>query len=106
MRFLTATLSVFLLFMSIMPCSDSFNLEHQDELSITDKQHDHSNDTDDSCASLCICACCGLTITYELIKPFDIEINSMIISNDDFTNQPKYTFFYLPNIWQPPQFIS
>ncbi|AXT55093.1 hypothetical protein D1815_04725 [Aquimarina sp. AD1] len=105
MRFLTIILSFFLLAMTIAPCSDSFNAEHQDELSIIDKNHNHSDDTDDSCASLCVCTCCGLSITYELIKPFDIEVKSTIISKDDFTDQPEYNFFYLPNIWQPPQFI-
>ncbi len=88
-----------------MPCSDVFNSEHQEEVLFTDT-HDHSQDEDDSCSSICICACCGVTITYELLKQFKVATRTGIISKKDLLYQSEYTFYFLSNIWHPPQSIS
>ncbi|WP_298316459.1 DUF6660 family protein [uncultured Aquimarina sp.] len=105
MKFFTIILSVFILGLELVPCSDAFNSEHKEEVSCNDEQ-DHSHDTDDSCTSICICACCGVTITYELLKQFNVEVRTDIISKDDCIYQSDYTFYFFPNIWQPPQLIS
>ncbi|WP_299252586.1 DUF6660 family protein [uncultured Aquimarina sp.] len=105
MKFITIILSVFILGLVPAPCSDEFNSEHQEEISFSEK-HDNSEDTDDSCHSICICACCGLTIAYELLKQYNVDIRTVIISKDDCIYQSDYTFYFFPNIWQPPQVIS
>jgi hypothetical protein len=104
-KFVTIILSLIILLLSAKPCSDGQNLEdqHQDEISVN---HNHQEDSDDSCPVTCICNCCGMAITYEPIKTFDLKLNIEISSELISTYQPIYRFNFLSNIWQPPQVIS
>ena len=105
MKFITIILSLIILLLSAKPCSDGQNLEdqHQDEISVN---HNHQEDSDDSCPVTCICNCCGMTITYEPIKTFDLKLNVEISTELISTYQPIYGFNFLSNIWHPPQVIS
>ena len=105
MKFVTIILSLIILLLSAKPCSDGQNIEdqHQDEISVN---HNHQEDSDDSCPVTCICNCCGMAITYEPIKTFDLKLNIEISSELISTYQPIYRFNFLSNIWQPPQVIS
>ena len=105
MKFVTIILSLIILLLSAKPCSDGQNKEdqHQDEISVN---HNHQEDSDDSCPVTCICNCCGMTITYEPIKTFDLKLNIEISTELISTYQPIYRFNFLSNIWQPPQVIS
>jgi len=104
-KFITIILSLIILLLSAKPCSDGQNIEdqHQDEISVN---HNHQEDSDDSCPVTCICNCCGMAITYEPIKTFDLKLNIEISSELISTYQPIYWFNFLSNIWQPPQVIS
>ena len=105
MKFITIILSLIILLLSAKPCSDGQNIEdqHQDEISVN---HNHQEDSDDSCPVTCICNCCGMSITYEPIKSFDLKLNIEISSELISIYQPIYRFNFLSNIWQPPQVIS
>ena len=105
MKFVTIILSLIILLLSAKPCSDGQNIEdqHQDEISVN---HNHQEDSDDSCPVTCICNCCGMSITYEPIKTFDLKLNIEISTELISTYQPIYRFNFLSNIWQPPQVIS
>lgn len=105
MKFVTIILSLIILLLSANPCSDGQNIEdqHQDEISVN---HNHQEDSDDSCPVTCICNCCGMTITYEPIKTFDLKLNIEISTELISTYQPIYGFNFLSNIWHPPQVIS
>ncbi len=101
--------------LSAKPCSDDLNIEdqHQDEISTNHNHqdeistnHNHQEDSDDSCPVTCICNCCGMTITYEPIKTFDLKLNVEISTELISTYQPIYGFNFLSNIWHPPQVIS
>ncbi len=91
--------------LSAKPCSDGQNIEdkHQDEISVN---HNHQEDSDDSCPVTCICNCCGMTITYVPIKTFDLKLNIEISTELISTYQSIYRYNFLSNIWQPPQVIS
>ncbi len=92
-----------MLFLSAKPCSDGNNSEdyYKDEISVN---HNHQEDSDDSCPATCICNCCGTSITYEPIK---IDIGILEISTVVFsTYRSNYRFDFLSGIWQPPQLIS
>jgi hypothetical protein len=104
-KFVTIILSLIILLLSTKPCSDGQNIEdqHQDDISVN---HNHQEDSDDSCPVTCICNCCGMTITYEPIKTFDLKLNIEISTELISTYQPIYRFNFLSNIWQPPQVIS
>ena len=105
MKFITIILSLLILGLSIKPCSDGNNTEdqHQEEISA---EHNHQNDSDDTCPITCICNCCGMSITYEPIKTFNLKLNIEISTELISTYQPIYRFNFLSNIWQPPQVIS
>lgn len=105
MKFVTIILSLIILGLSIIPCSDGNNFEdqHQDEISAN---HNHQEDSDDSCPITCVCNCCGMAITYVPIKTFNLKLNEKI-STKVFSNyQSNYRFDFLSNIWQPPQLMS
>lgn len=105
MKSVTLILSLLILVLTIKPCSDGNNAEdqHKDEIGVN---HNHQEDSDDSCPVTCICNCCGMTITYEPIQTIDLKLNFKISTIDFSTYQSNYRFGFLSNIWQPPQLIS
>ena len=105
MKGITIILSLILLFLSIKPCSDRNNAgdQHQDEISVN---HNHQNDSDDSCPVTCICDCCGMSITSEPLMSFNFEVITEIPTTVFSSYQSIYRFDFDSNIWQPPQLIS
>ena len=105
MKFITIILSLLILVLSIKPCSDGNNAEdqQQDEISAN---HNHQNDSDDTCPITCICNCCGIAITYQPILKFDLDLNNQISTEILSVYQSIYRFNFHSNIWQPPQLIS
>lgn len=105
MKFITIILSLLILFLSMTPCSDGNNTEdkHQDEISAN---HNHQNDSDDSCPITCVCNCCGMTITYQPLQTFNLSLNNRIPTKIVSVYQSIYRFNFHSNIWQPPQLIS
>ena len=105
MKFVTIILSLIILLLSVKLCSDGQNKEdqHQDEMSI---EHNHSEDSDDSCPVTCICNCCGMSITYEPLAKYEVKFYTKISTQIITTYEPFYMFDFLSNIWQPPQVIS
>ncbi|NNL15901.1 MAG: hypothetical protein HKO81_04585 [Flavobacteriaceae bacterium] len=102
MKFLSSILALTILALTTMSCSDGRNFEDQQHEEIS-AQHNHQDDSDDSCPMTCICNCCGISITYEPLETFELlkfnEIPSQLIS----TYQSNYRFDFHSNIWQPPQ---
>lgn len=104
MKGLAFIVSIFMLLISLNPCSDGNNTEDKlvDELSIA---HDHQDDTDDSCLTTCICSCCGTSISYGPTPPFSVKEYPEIIITPLYEYQSNYRFDFHSNIWQPPQLI-
>ena len=105
MKFMTIILSLLILILSLKPCSDGQNIEDQykDEISAN---HNHQEDSDDSCPVTCICNCCGMTITYEPVLIFDLKLNIDISTIEFSSYQSNYLFDFHSNIWQPLQMIN
>ena len=105
MKRLTFILGLFILLLSLNPCSDGLNEEHQEDNEIS-MNHNHQEDTDDSCPMTCACSCCGTTITFELLETFILQdynkISTLVFS--DYNSNYRYKI--LNKIWQPPQVIS
>ena len=102
MKFIAIILSLFILFLSAKPSSDGQNLEDQQQEGIS-SNHNHQNDSDDSCPVTCVCNCCGMSITYEPLKTYNLIDYSKISTELITTYQPIYRFNFHSNIWQPPQ---
>ena len=105
MNKLTFILAFFMLLLSLKPCSDGFNEEHQEDNEIS-ANHNHQEDTDDSCPMTCVCSCCGTTITFELLEPFILRGYSKISTVVFSEYHSNYRYNLLNKIWQPPQNIS
>ena len=105
MKFVTIILSLIILLLSAKPCSDGQNIEDQQEYN-TGVEHNHQQDTDDSCPVTCICQCCGISITYEPLATFILIDYNNISTELASTYMAIYRFDFLSNIWQPPQVIS
>ena len=105
MKFVTLILSLLIVVLTIKPCSDGNNAEDQykDEISVN---HNHQDDSDDSCPIMCICNCCGMTIAYEPLQNIDLKLNIEISTKDFSSYQSNYRFDFNTYIWQPPQLIS
>lgn len=104
-KFLTVILSLTIFVLSAKPCSDGQNFEdqHEDKMSI---EHNHQEDSDDSCPVTCICNCCGMSITYEPLSKYEFKFYPKISTQTSTTYVSFYRFDFLSNIWQPPQVIS
>ncbi|WP_411768502.1 DUF6660 family protein [Winogradskyella sp. A3E31] len=76
MKFVTVILSFIILLLSAKPCSDVQNREdqYQDDISVN---HNHQEDSDDSCPVTCICNCCGMSITYEPLVTFNLVVKGI-----------------------------
>lgn len=105
MKNIALLLSLLFLYLSVIPCSDGTNSEdlHQSEIDIN---HNHQEDSDDSCPITCLCNCCGISITCVPIAKYELRFNSQISTNLISTYQSIYRFDFLFKIWQPPQVIS
>lgn len=103
-------LSVFIMALSLVPCSDSMPLSNffnpQKALvqsSINHNGHDHSNKAD-FCSPLCSCNCCG-SIIASISLPETLSFSALIPMNGAHQiiyNNPEYSS-YIDSIWQPPK---
>ncbi|MEQ6125384.1 DUF6660 family protein [Pseudotenacibaculum sp. MALMAid0570] len=102
MKSLAILLSLIMLFLSLNPCSDGQNFEDQfqDEISVN---HNHQDDSNDTCPATCICSCCGMSITYLSIELYDLSYSEKISTKIVSLYQSNYRFDFHSSIWQPPQ---
>lgn len=109
MKLIWFFLSIYLVTLSILPCSDKNECDnkHKKEQAKFSKSNNHSQHRheNEQCAPFCICACCGAQ-TYQLQVPF---IN--LTENKVFAHKKKQIFTYVfiyskefsSPIWQPPK---
>ena len=105
MRPFPILLSLLMLALTIVPCSDGNNKEdlHANTISV---EHNHQEDTDDSCPITCLCNCCGMTLTYQSISMAFWTPYMEISTNKIIRYQSLYRLDIYDNIWQPPRLIS
>lgn len=100
-------MAFYILVLSVLPCSDAHNSCNENKIELTKGvEHNHGQDHDDVCSPFCICACCGTTITFQVISspiPIVAKIDFKVpqkIAIRDFSIISCYT----GKIWQPPKF--
>lgn len=104
MKWIAIILSVWFLGIAAVPCSDTvdFCYDNQPE-TVSAATHHHLLDFDEFCSPLCVCSCCGATVTLKLISP-DSEILELgPIDGEISSFSPLYLSAYYGNIWQPPK---
>lgn len=102
-RFLFA---IYLLCLAFFPCTDNeFNeiTQTSHSFSVT---HQVPDAVDDSCSPLCLCNCCGISITLLKIKSKE-EIHPPIVFTSLIVlwNEEYLDLDYLDEIWQPPRLV-
>ncbi|RQO30144.1 hypothetical protein DBR32_11195 [Taibaiella sp. KBW10] len=112
MKYSTFFFALYLLVLSLVPCSDMYNecnrkVETKAAISIAET-HDHNNDQEDICSPFCVCSCCSIGIVSHHFTPPVIRI-----THPFFAPAPKISvrnsFFisnFYGNIWQPPKLLA
>lgn len=101
MKGIAFILSLVILFISVSPCSDEHPHEDtaQQELS---SSHDH----EDNCLSICVCSCCGTTITFESQPTYELAFQERIGTHLNTNYTSNYRFDFGTKLWHPPRSIS
>ena len=99
----TALLSVYLLILMVLPCSDAHASHSNIRSAQVSQQADQHNDIE-ICTPFCICSSCVVAVVIQPVTEFGIfipETPSTQISN--FYQSVKSDFYGA--IWQPPQLV-
>lgn len=105
MRWSVIIWSVYLLGLSLVPCSDTFNRCEENVPVAQDVQdHDHSGDTDDRCSPFCYCACCSISLNIYHFNSFTVQepFISFLEEKALWTYSDSRSS-YFGSIWQPPK---
>ena len=102
MKFFAYFMALYILVLSVVPCSDVHN-NCNDKKATTEltQNHDHQQDQDDNCSPFCTCACCSANVIALDFKPTQFSFSQKVaIRNFSFISN-----FY-GNIWQPPKILT
>lgn len=99
MKILTFILSLMVMTLSLVPCSDALN-----DCEAAENSHTHKEDHNDFCTPFCTCYCCGANVVlsdfsfHKVSDPVYIPINGKVNSH-----YPSFIPGFYGNIWQPPK---
>ena len=104
MRFIAVFLSLYIVFLSCMPCGDMKDCKelNGDKIEFSTSNHsDHHNDTE-TCSPFCSCVCCGQTVSVGICKT---EIKCTVYSTTPkfFFPSSSFSSEFHSSIWQPPK---
>ncbi len=102
MRLFAFILSLFILTLSFVPCSDNEDCNTPD-LSLNSDHSDHDHN-EDSCTPFCSCSCCGIPglilsspIFYTVLQELKMPTPAATVYYSDLIPNYFYSF------WQPPR---
>ncbi|MGV7107278.1 DUF6660 family protein [Flavobacterium sp. U410] len=105
MKFFVYIFSIYILALSIVPCSDAYN-DCKSNIAIKElpQSHDHKSDHNDVCSPFCTCTCCSVSANPKYATFTIKAVKLIIISKIAF---PQRDFLFTSNfhgsIWQPPK---
>lgn len=103
MRILAFILSFYFAVLSLVPCADG-QQRRPAEMGVTEvasvDDHDHS-DHEDDCTTLCICACCGTTLTFSTTQNMS-DARTVLATDNLFLYHFNYSFSFSEANWHPP----
>src|ERR1043165_568549 len=102
MKLFTFLFSIYLLFLTCMPCGDVAGEENRlGKQTAIEKEMDHHNHTTKACTPFCCCSCCSTSVIFQAFILIDIYKPTFQSVNGD------YCAFYISkdfhSIWQPPR---
>ena len=101
MKFFAIIMSLYLLTLSCIPCSEACNTDSALKISACSNQKSHKHN-DEACTPFCTCSCCAASAYYQplvkpqLLKPV-IQIKKYPVCNVSFLSHE------FSAIWQPPK---
>lgn len=110
MKQLNVTLSLYLLVLAMLPCTDGMALgeshilnTQQLEVNHAD-EHEHDKGVADHCSPLCACSCCHITIRPPADMTWGISFTPMLGEKLPHLYSNLYGLTDSDDIWQPPKF--
>nr|WP_314495841.1 DUF6660 family protein [uncultured Chryseobacterium sp.] len=103
MKLFGLLLSLFLVFLITMPCSDSGSDVSSSETKVTSHNQKEDSKHNDLCSPFCICACCGIHTTAPVYPAFQLSCSPSQYNDriNDLHSSVELDFIY--GIWQPPK---
>lgn len=106
-KFLWLLFSIYLLSISVLPCTDDIECHEKASTTYTSSNEPHQNHHHDTeqCTPFCSCSCCGVvTISHKLVY-FDVveKVGYPLPSKTFSTYSSAYLQGFLSNIWHPPK---
>ena len=99
-KFMTVILSLFLLGLSIAPCSDVPESDNMEISFSTEGDHNHG-EPEDLCPPLCVCHCCHSHLVINQIFLKELGTPTIAIHRSTYTDPISSGFF--DSLLQPPQ---
>ncbi|HEY8401156.1 MAG TPA: DUF6660 family protein [Cytophagaceae bacterium] len=104
MRFLHIILSLYIVFLFILPCTDGAEKDAHITFSQA-LEGNHEHDHEDTCSPFCVCNCCGPVVLFQF-QGVNAEITPLpFTKHNEFYSYKETPSVYLP-IWQPPKLNS
>lgn len=107
MKWCIRILVVYLLALSLVPCSDPSG--RCDDMApevaeASGSHHHHDGGGNDHCSPFCACTCCGISVvvseySFPALEP-PLQLNS---SQEVVIHDSSFVSTYLGNIWEPPR---
>ena len=105
MKLISYILSIYMLVLALVPCSDGIDFIHgncDSSTEIADNSHNHSDhDHQDLCTPFCTCTCCGSMFTMPTTLDYS-DCHSKISTECIHNYQSSYSFDYSKGVWHPP----
>ncbi|MFD0939693.1 DUF6660 family protein [Pedobacter boryungensis] len=93
---------IFVVLLSVLPCSDELEGQEFTQQIIVKIDHDKAKGSAESCSPICLCSCCGQSVIEPQFIAFQSENGAFIVENQtsthDFSLEQR-----AKNIWQPPK---
>jgi len=94
---------IFVVLLSVLPCSDELEAQEFTQHTIVKVDHDKARGNAENCSPICLCSCCGQSVVEPQFATFQSKTVAFKgenqISTHQFSLQQR-----ADNIWQPPKF--
>ncbi len=106
MKIISLLLGIYLMALTLMPCSDAHQIQQNSTTSISSFNHHPHDNRIDLCSPFCGCSCCGNSLIFRIsnIEPI-ADYTLFFITTYNSSTQTHKEYSYHNHIWQPPRFI-
>lgn len=108
MKWLFAIWTLYMLALSVVPCSDAVSVTESHKHASAEGAHGHTQEKErahaDSCSPFCYCACCGVPTAFQQYQMPEICAQHVpVVSRRVAMRKSIFKSSYFGSIWQPPK---